>query len=87
MPQCHQFKQNVSTEKIQAARDLLEELKKHGGTAAAATAAGPGPAASIENMPHLVGALERLVEAYIELAMVSLFACSLARVFALSTLL
>ena len=34
-------------------------------------AGGPGPAASAADMPALVPALERLVEAYIELAMVS----------------
>lgn len=33
-------------------------------------AIGAGPAASAADMPALVGALERLVEAYIELAMV-----------------
>lgn len=45
-----------------------------GGSSPAAAAAvelgGPGPAASAADMPCLVGALERLVEAYIELAMV-----------------
>ena len=64
-----QYKQNVSTEKIVAARGLLQELKGHGGGAAVA-AIGAGPAASAADMSALVGALERLVDAYIELAMV-----------------
>lgn len=68
-PTVEQYKQNVSTEKIQAARGLLQELKGHGGGAAVA-AVGAGPAASAADMHALVGALERLVEAYIELAMV-----------------
>lgn len=72
-----QFKQNVSTEKIQAARGLLEELKRSTPTppptssgSSAAAFGGPGPAASLSDMPALVAALERLAEAYIALAMV-----------------
>lgn len=42
-------------------------------------ATGAGPAASAADMPALVGASERLVEAYIELAMVGLMALRLAR--------
>lgn len=64
-----QFKQNLSKEKIQSARGLLEELKGRGGEGTV-SGAGAGPAASAENMPYFVAALERLVEAYIELAMV-----------------
>lgn len=68
----------MSTEKINAARGLLQELKGHGGGAAVA-ATGAGPAASAADMPALVGASERLVEAYIELAMVGVMALRLAR--------
>lgn len=67
----------MSTEKVQAAKGLLEELKGGGGAtgrlAPAAAMSGAGPAASASDMPALIGALERLVEAYIELAMVGYF--------------
>ena len=76
-PRQKQYKKNVSTEKINAARGLLQELKGHGGGAAVA-AMGDGPAASAADMPALVGALERLVEAYIELAMVGVDTFGLA---------
>lgn len=81
LPPREQFKQNVSTEKIQAAKRLLEELKGRGGgrslqisslRAEAGAMAGPGPVASAADIPSLVGALERLVEAYIKLAMVGI---------------
>eukprot|EP00903_Cladosiphon_okamuranus_P016144 g14899.t1 len=72
-----QFKQNVSTEKIQAARGLLEDLRRtqspssSSSSSAAVGGPGPGPAASLSDMPALVAALERLAEAYIDLAMVN----------------
>ncbi|CAN0560126.1 unnamed protein product, partial [Ectocarpus sp. 12 AP-2014] len=64
--------QNVSTEKIQAARGLVDGLKKVDAPGSStATVGGPGPAASLSSMPALVSALERLAEAYIDLAMVN----------------
>ncbi|CAB1111643.1 unnamed protein product [Ectocarpus sp. CCAP 1310/34] len=66
------FKQNVSAEKIQAARGLVDGLKKVAPPppSTAAAVGGAGPAASLSSMPSLVSALERLAEAYIDLAMV-----------------
>ncbi|CAB1111628.1 unnamed protein product [Ectocarpus sp. CCAP 1310/34] len=66
-----QFEQNVSAEKIQAARGLADGLKRVDAPGpSAAAVGGPGPAASLSSMSALVSALERLAEAYIDPAMV-----------------
>lgn len=67
-----QFRQNISTEKIQAAKGLLAELKRQQSSSVERSVAAmlPGPVATAKDLPALVSALERLVEAYIALAMV-----------------